>query len=101
VEVELLFWEGCPSHPVALSQLRAILGEDFPIALREIETEEDAVAAGFPGSPTIRVDGSDLFPSDEPPSMSCRLYRLADGRISPTPDPGALREALARLRSGG
>jgi hypothetical protein len=101
VEVELLFWEGCPSHPAALAELRAILGEDFPIAVREIETEEDAVAAGFPGSPTIRVDGADLFPSDEPPSLTCRIYRLADGRFSPTPDPGALREALARVRSGG
>jgi hypothetical protein len=101
VEVELLFWEGCPSHPAALSALRAILGDDVPVAVREIVTEEEAVAARFPGSPTIRVDGVDLFPSDEPPSLTCRVYRLADGRFSPTPDPGALREALARVRSGG
>ena len=64
--------------------------------MREIVTEEDAVAAGFPGSPTIRVDGADLFPVDEPPSLSCRVYRLADGRFSPTPDPGELRAALDR-----
>ena len=96
-----MFWEGCPSHPAGLSELRAILGDDVPIVVREIVTEEDAVVAGFPGSPTIRVDGTDLFPSDEPPSLTCRVYRLADGRFSPTPDPGALREALARVRSGG
>jgi hypothetical protein len=96
VEVELLFWDGCPSHPEALAQLRALLGEDVPVTLREVETEAQAVAEHFPGSPTIRVDGADLFPIDDPPSLSCRVYRLADGRYSPTPDPRLLREALTR-----
>jgi hypothetical protein len=98
VEVALLYWDGCPSHPEALAQLRAALGEDVPIAVREIETEEEAVAENFPGSPTIRVDGEDLFPIDDPPSLSCRVYRLADGRFSPTPDPDLLREALRQRR---
>jgi hypothetical protein len=97
VEVELLYWKGCPSHPAALADLRAALGDDVPVAVREIVSEEDAVAERFPGSPTIRVDGEDLFPIDDPPSLSCRVYRLADGRFSPTPDPGALRAALARV----
>jgi hypothetical protein len=100
VAVELLFWDGCPSHPQALAELRAALGElgrDDDVAVREIATEEQAAAEGFIGSPTIRVDGADLFPTgDEPPGLNCRVYRLADGRFSPTPDPVALREALAR-----
>ena len=99
MEVELLFWEGCPSHPAALEQLRAILGDDVPIAVREIVSEVDAVAEAFPGSPTIRVDGEDLFPIDDPPGLNCRVYRLADGRYSPTPDPNELRERL-RSRNG-
>ena len=94
--VELLFFEGCPSHPAALSELRAALAGRAEVVVREIVTEEEAVASGFPGSPTIRVDGADLFPVDEPPSLSCRVYRLADGRFSPTPDPGELRAALDR-----
>jgi hypothetical protein len=28
--------------------------------------------------------------------MSCRLYGLRDGRISPTPDPQDIRESLAK-----
>jgi hypothetical protein len=98
-QVELLFWEGCPSYPTALEMLRSVLGEEFPIAVREVVTDEDAVAEGFPGSPTIRVDGRDLFPIDDPPSLSCRIYRLADGRFSPVPDAGELRAALARALS--
>jgi hypothetical protein len=96
VAVELLFWEGCPSHPAALAELRAALGEDVEVTVREIVSEEQADAEDFPGSPTIRVDGADLFPSEDPPGLTCRIYRLADGRYSPTPDPAALREALAR-----
>jgi hypothetical protein len=98
VEVELLYWEGCPSHPAALAELRAALGGDVPVTVREVLTEEQAVAERFAGSPTIRVNGEDLFPSDEPPSLTCRVYRLADGRYSPTPDPGLLREALRRAQ---
>jgi hypothetical protein len=99
VAVELLFWEGCPSYPQALADLRAALAGRAEVVVREVSSEEQAIAEGFPGSPTIRVDGRDLFPNSEPPSLSCRIYRLADGRFSPTPDPEALRAALdERLR---
>ena len=48
------------------------------------------------GSPTIRVNGRDLQPpGDEPVGLTCRVYRLRDGRISPLPDRAEVREALA------
>ena len=88
---------GLPVAPGgARATLRAALGDGVPVTVREVVTEEQAVAEGFPGSPTIRVDGEDLFPIDDPPGLTCRVYRLADGRYSPTPDPHELRE---RLRS--
>jgi hypothetical protein len=101
--IELLYWEGCPSHPQALAELRTALGElgrpDAEVSMRRVETEADAERLGFCGSPTIRVDGVDPVPppADEPTGLTCRVYRLADGRYSPTPDPGLLREGLARL----
>ena len=30
----------------------------------------------------------------EPPGLTCRVYRLRDGRVSPKPDPDDLRDAL-------
>jgi hypothetical protein len=101
--VELLFWEGCPSHPRALAELRAALGEaglaDASVSVREVRTLEEARAERFPGSPTIRIDGRDLLdPVDEPPALACRLYRLRDGRPSPVPDPEDLRDALRAAR---
>jgi hypothetical protein len=101
--VELLYWDGCPSHPAALADLRAALDElgyaDLDVALREVTSERDAAERGFIGSPTLRVDGIDVVPPppDEPTGLSCRVYRLRDGRYSPTPDPADLRDALRRL----
>jgi hypothetical protein len=99
--LELLWWEGCPSHPETLADLERILREEgigADVKSVEIESDEQARREHFPGSPTIRVDGEDIFPPEEtePYSLTCRVYRLRDGRISPTPDPEDLRDALLR-----
>jgi hypothetical protein len=105
MRVELLFWEGCPSYTKAHSELRASLIEagldPDGVILREIETEADAESQRFVGSPTIRIDGVDVEPlPDEPTGLTCRVYRRRDGRVSPTPDPADVRDALrAAVRS--
>lgn len=100
-KVELLWWPGCPSRDRALADLRAALAEmgldGDAVQMVRIDTEADAAREGFPGSPTIRVDGDDLLPGpagSEPSGLTCRLYRLRDGRASPSPDPADLRAAL-------
>jgi hypothetical protein len=99
-ELELLWWEGCPSTDAALADLRAALTElgldGAHVTLREIRTDDEAHEAAFRGSPTILIDGSDPFPSaaEEPFGLTCRIYRSRNGRISPTPDPDDLRHAL-------
>lgn len=97
--VEFLWWDGCPSWERALGRLReqmAELGLDADrIELHEIETEEAAERESFIGSPTIRVDGRDIAaPRDEPAGLTCRVYRLRDGRTSPLPDPDDIADAL-------
>jgi hypothetical protein len=71
-----------------------------PDSLRSIEvaTEDTAQKQGFVGSPTIRVDGRDIQPPTEadPPGLTCRVYHLRDGRISPLPDPEDIKEALVK-----
>lgn len=103
--VELLYWDGCPSHPDALADLRAALAElgqpDVEVTVTEIVSDDEAAGAGFVGSPTLRVDGVDLLPppDGEPVGLTCRIYRRRDGRFSPTPDPDDLRDALRRVLS--
>ena len=101
--VELLWWDGCPSHPAALDQLNRILREeglDTDVELVEVESDEQARRERFPGSPTIRIDGRDVIaPTEgEPFSLTCRVYQTRDGRVSPIPDPEDLREAVRRAR---
>ncbi len=101
--VELLWWEGCPSTDRALSELRAALAElGLPgeVRMREIHTDSEAEVAGFTGSPTILIDGVELMAAlgrgagEEPAGLNCRVYVRRDGRMSPTPDPQDLRDAL-------
>jgi hypothetical protein len=99
MRVELLFWDGCPSHPKALAELRAAMADagldPSNVAVREVRTQDDADRERFVGSPTIRIDGVDLQPPrDEPFGLTCRVYYRRDGRVSPTPDPADLRDAL-------
>ena len=101
--VELLWWEGCPSHPDALAELELILSEEgLPADVKrvEIESDEHAARERFPGSPTIRIGGRDIVPpgDGEPFTLTCRVYRLRDGRISPTPDPEDVRAAVRRAK---
>ena len=108
MRAELLWWQGCPSYPEALTQLRAILAEEgasrHQIELREIESDEQAERERFPGSPTIRIDGRDVVPpgEGEPRTLTCRVYRLRDGRTSPLPDPEDVRARVRQsLRQAG
>jgi hypothetical protein len=104
-KIELLWWEGCPSHPRALADLREVLAElgldPDAVETRHVGTEADADAERFVGSPTIRVDGHDVQPpGDEPAGLTCRVYRRRDGRISPTPDRDDVRDAVLEALRG-
>ena len=102
MDVELLWWEGCPSTERALDEVRGALSDlgldGVEVRMREIRSDDDARDAGFVGSPTILIDGHDLVPAadGEPIGLSCRVYRRRDGRISPIPDRDDLRQALSR-----
>ena len=99
MDVELLFWAGCPSHPEARELLASVI-DDLDVAAtvteREIVSQDDAERLGFPGSPTIRVDGRDVDPegAGRQAVLSCRIYTLPDGRPSPVPSRESLEAAL-------
>lgn len=102
VEIEFLWWRECPSWERALEMLREEMEraglEPDAVRLTEIDSEADAERARFPGSPTIRIGGTD-FQEPDPATvggLTCRVYRKRDGRTSPLPDSEDLREALER-----
>lgn len=104
MEVELLYFEGCPGWRVTQDRLRLALAEagveGAAVSCREVTTPEQAEAEGFRGSPTVLLDGADPFASPEdPPGLACRVYRTPEGLAdAPTVEQlvSALRDASAR-----
>jgi peroxiredoxin len=96
--VELLWWDGCPSHEEAGRLLEGTLEEmgrsDVRVERVHIGKQAEAVSRSFPGSPTFQVGGIDLFPADAPPALGCRVYRRSDGRVAPLPSTEELRDQL-------
>ena len=83
MKIELLYFDACPSWETALANLRGALdevGTGAPIELVRVETPDEAVARQFTGSPSIRVDGRELFPTEQANySLSCRMYHTPEG----------------------
>jgi hypothetical protein len=98
--VEFLFWRECPSWERALAMLREEMSsaglDPHSVRVREVDTEGGAREERFVGSPTIRVEGADVQPPgpDAAVGLTCRIYRLPDGRVSPLPDAAEIRAAL-------
>lgn len=98
--VQLLYFEGCPNWRVARARLKQALanlgGDPDTVVYQEVTTPEQAAAAGFRGSPTILVNGTDPFAgADDPTGLTCRIYRTADG-TQPAPTVEQLRAVLSR-----
>jgi hypothetical protein len=104
MKVEVLYFDGCLAYEMAAKTLRAVLAEErmeAEVQLVAVNSDEEAGRLRFPGSPTIRVDGEDLFPVAEREDwrLGCRVYVTPqDLRGSPTA--GMLREALTKGETG-
>jgi hypothetical protein len=92
VTIELLYFDGCPSHAAFLPRLRELLaqaGVEEPVHQRRVESDEEAQRERFLGSPTLRVDGVDVEPGAGERTdygMKCRLYRSENGQSGVPPD---------------
>lgn len=82
MDVTLLYFEGCPHWKIARERLNVLALErpDIRVKHQLVETPEQADRFGFLGSPSIQVDGVDVFA--EPGSqvgLTCRRYLTPDG----------------------
>lgn len=78
IRVSILVTEGCPHGEPAIELVREVLGALVPGVDPEVEVVADwgeAESLGFPGSPTVRVNGIDLEGGHPgPPAIACRRY---------------------------
>jgi hypothetical protein len=103
VHIELLYFAGCPNWHLARERLKealVIVGRpELDVSLRSVETDEEAQALRFAGSPTVRVNGRDPFLSSiQAYGLSCRVYATPDGHAG-VPTVGQLIEVLTATQT--
>lgn len=77
--VTLLSVDGCPNAPTVHASLRSLaeeLGSD--LEHRRVASCEETEHLGFPGSPTVLIDGRDPFQAAAGTGLSCRLDATED-----------------------
>ncbi len=82
MDITLLYFEGCPNWKVADQRLAALAAErpDIRVTRHLVDTLAEAERTRFHGSPSILVEGVDVFaePGAEV-GLSCRRYPTPDG----------------------
>ena len=105
MQIELLWFDGCPNHEsarAAVAQVLASRGLE-PELIESIRVDAaTAVDVQFPGSPTIRVDGRDIEPGFQDPgtyALSCRVYATSTG-LRGQPETTWIERAIEYALSG-
>ncbi|PWH15977.1 MAG: thioredoxin family protein [Anaerolineae bacterium] len=97
MEVELLYFDGCPSWEEALANLNTALALEAikaQIHLTCVRDNDHAAQVKFLGSPSFRVNGIDLWPEERTRyNLSCRVYATPQG-MKGAPSVEMLRQAL-------
>lgn len=101
MDIELLYFDGCASWERGLENLKAALAAENilnDIHVTRVESDQDAVKEKFPGSPTFRINGQDLWP-DESHSyqLACRIYATENG-MRGVPSVEMLRSKIKYLK---
>ena len=80
--IEFQYFDGCPNADKTLNNLKSLVDSkdisESEIKIVEVNDIEEAEALNFQGSPTILVDGVDIYTEQKPQSFaySCRVYVL-------------------------
>ncbi len=97
MQIELFYFDGCPSWEGALENLKAALAAEnmqAEIRLVKVENDEQAARLKFLGSPSFRANGVDWWGEERRRyNLSCRVYFIPQGaKGAPTVE--MLREKL-------
>jgi hypothetical protein len=100
MEIEILYFDACPTYKATQKTLREVIAAediDAGIKLVAVNTDREAQQLRFPGSPTIRVDGRDLFPvpGRAQYALGCRMYATPEG-LKGSPTVEMLKDALTK-----
>ncbi len=95
MKIELLYFAGCPHHRLTRELIDTTLSElglDAEVEEIDVRDQQEADRERFLGSPSIRVDGTDIEPGADSRTeyaLSCRMYGSTG-----IPSPRLLKVAL-------
>lgn len=96
MKIELYYFKGCPSYTETEKNLKKAMAE---LGIREnhkmieVSGAEDATVKKFLGSPTIRINGTDLEHKDGNYVFGCRVYSIA-GKMRGIPTAEFIKDNL-------
>jgi len=97
MQIDLLYFDGCPSWQSALENLKAALtaeGMEADINLVKLDGNDEATRLKFLGSPSFQANGVDWWPEERKSyNLSCRVYFTPQG-MKGAPTVEMLREKL-------
>ena len=105
MNIEVLYFDGCPNHRPVVDRIQEILKEEgLSATISEVNVADPSVAQriGFLGSPSVRINGLDVEPtarSARDYGMMCRTYPVS-GRREGSPSHEMLRQAILEGQSG-
>lgn len=84
MQIQLVHISECPNTQIAADRIQEALRTldlaDAEFSQILVSNSDEAGAIAFAGSPTILVDGVDLFPSDgRTTELACRVYLTEQG----------------------
>lgn len=102
MKIHVLYNRDCPNWQGVVTRIQRVV-TDLGLnesCIESVLIDTDAVARdyGFAGSPTVLVDGADLFPSNTSTgAFACRVYPTGDG-LAGAPTEQHIRTAIEQLR---
>ena len=80
--IEFQYFQGCPNAEGTLQNLREVVSElhisETSLKMTEVPGPELAERLNFQGSPTILLNGKDIYTGETPANFSyaCRIYEF-------------------------
>ena len=97
MQIDLLYFDGCPSWQDGLNNLQTALAQEdleAEVSLVRVADNADAARLHFLGSPSFRIEGIDLWPEERSSyALSCRVYSTSQG-MHGAPNVEMLREKI-------
>jgi len=97
MRIEVLYVPDCPNYTPAVERVKKVLASESlqaEVSGILVNNETEAQALEFPGSPTIRINGSDVEPEQRTSSLCCRFYANQSG----LPSEAVLRAAVLQAK---